>query len=99
VIPEAKLEDTGSADVPNDYYIVEEGHRLLTYVVAPTARVTVLTRGAPATTRIAVAELAQLVKGRNPKHRKLLEPKAGFWIRIASSYPSPVVSLEQQYQP
>jgi len=98
----AKLQDTGSADVPNDYYIVEEGHRLLTYVVSPRARVTVLTRGGAGpigTTRITVAELAQLVKGRNPKHRRLLEPKAGFWIRVSAKYPSPVVSLEQQYQP
>src|SRR5919197_2880929 len=54
----AKREDTGSSDVPNDYYIVEEGHRLLTYVVPATARVTVLTRGRP-TTAITVSELAQ----------------------------------------
>ena len=29
---QAKLEDTGSSDVPNDNYVVEEGHRLLKYV-------------------------------------------------------------------
>src|SRR5258706_15724722 len=29
----AALEDTGSSDVPNDYYIREDGHRLLTYPV------------------------------------------------------------------
>jgi hypothetical protein len=35
--------------VPNDNYRVDEGHRLLTYLVAPGARVTVLTRhGDPA---------------------------------------------------
>ena len=33
----AKLEDTGSSDVPNDNYVVEEGHRLLTYLVPATA--------------------------------------------------------------
>jgi hypothetical protein len=93
----AKLEDTGSNDVPNDYYIVEEGHRLLTYVVSSTARATVLTRRGA--TRVTVAELAQIVAGRNPNHRKLLEPKAGFWIRIGLKFPNPVVSLEQQYQP
>ena len=27
----AKLEDTGSSDVPNDNYVVEEGHRCLLY--------------------------------------------------------------------
>jgi len=29
----------------------------------------------------------------------LLEPKAGFWINVLQTYPSPVVSLDQQYQP
>jgi hypothetical protein len=94
----AKLEDTGSSDVPNDVYVVEEGHRLLTYVVPAAARVTVLTRGRP-TARIAVSELAEIVKGRNPKHRRLLEPKAGFWVRAGFRYPSPVLSLDQQFQP
>jgi hypothetical protein len=94
----AKLEDTGSADVPNDYYIVEEGHRLLTYVVPATARVTVLTGGVQ-TTRITVSELAEIVKGRNPRHRRLFEPKAGFWIQVGARYPSPVLALYQQYQP
>jgi hypothetical protein len=45
----AKLEDTGSSDVPNDYYIVDEGHRLLTYLVPPAAHVTVLTGGTDVT--------------------------------------------------
>ena len=42
----AALEDTGSGDVPNDNYIVEEGDRLLTYLVPTSARVTVLTNDA-----------------------------------------------------
>jgi hypothetical protein len=95
----AKLEDTGSTDVPNDYYIVDEGHRLLTYVVPASARVTILTGGGATSTRITVAELAQIVAGRNPKHRRLSEQKAGYWIRIGNQYPSPVLSLDQQYQP
>ena len=96
----AALEDTGSGDVPNDYYIVEESHRLLTFVVPGSAAVTVLTRGTPGgTTRIGVAELAQIVKGRNPRRRDLLEPRTGFWIRIGAAYPNPVLSLDQQYQP
>src|SRR5438045_2286270 len=41
----AKLEDTGSSDVPNDVYVIEEGHRLLTYIVPTTAQVTVLADG------------------------------------------------------
>jgi hypothetical protein len=94
----AALEDTGSTDVPNDYYVVDETHRLLTYVVRPTARVTVLTRGIHAQ-RITVSELAQIVKRKNPRHRRLMEPKAGFWIRVGDKYPNPVLSLDQQYQP
>lgn len=89
--------------VPNDYYIVDEGRRLLTYLVRASAEVTVLTRGGdPAklgATPITVSELAQIVKGKNPKYRRLTQPKAGFWIRIGDKYPSPVVSLDQQYQP
>jgi hypothetical protein len=88
--------------VPNDYYIVDEGHRLLTFVVARNAHVTVLTRqGSPpiGSTAISVAELAQLLAGKNPNHRRLAEPKAGYWIRIGAKYPDPVTALEQQYQP
>jgi hypothetical protein len=88
--------------VPNDYYIVDETHRLLTYVVPATAHVTVLTRrgaGPIPATAISVSELAQIVKGKNPRHRRLTEPKAGFWIRIGNKYPGPVLSLDQQYQP
>ena len=47
-------------------------------------------------TPITVSELAQIVKGKNPKHRSLLEPKAGFWLRAATDK---VRSLDQQYQP
>ena len=92
----AKLEDTGSSDVPNDYYIVEAGHRLLTFVVRANARVTVLTDGATRT-RVSAAELARVVNGTS--NRRLSEPKAGFWIRIGSKYPNPAVTLDQQYQP
>jgi hypothetical protein len=83
--------------VPNDYYIRDEGHRLLTYRVPASARVTVLTykggiRGKP----ISAAEYAALRAGRNPRHIRLFEPKAGFWIRVATDT---VRSLDQQYQP
>ena len=79
----AKLQDTGSRDVPNDYYIVEEGHRLLTYWVPAATPVTVLMRGA-CTTRTTVAAVAKSV------------PQAGFWIRVRIDT---VHSLDQQYQP
>jgi tRNA G18 (ribose-2'-O)-methylase SpoU len=71
---------------------------LLTFVVLPNAHVTVLTGGA-ARTRISAAELAQIVNGKNPRHRRLSERKAGFWLRIGAKYPNPAVTLDQQYQP
>jgi hypothetical protein len=88
--------EPGSA-VPNDYYIRDEDHRLLTYRAPADVRVTVLTyrsqiRGTP----ITVAELADLLAGENPKHRRLFEPQAGYWIRVATDT---VRSLDQQYQP
>jgi hypothetical protein len=92
----------GCNPVPNDYDIVDESHRLLTFAVKSDARVTVLTRhgtGAIPATAISVGELARIVKGENPNHRQLTEPKAGFWIRIGDKYPNPVLSLDQQFQP
>jgi hypothetical protein len=92
----------GCRPVSNDYYIVDESHRTLTFVVRRDADVSVLTRqgtGPIPTASISVTELAQIVAGKNPKHRRLLEPKAGFWIRIGEKYPNPAVSLDQQYQP
>jgi hypothetical protein len=81
--------------VPNDYYIREDGHRLLTYLIPASAHVGVLT-GGTRTTAITVSELAQIVKGKNPRRRPLSEPKAGFWLRVATDT---VRSLDQQYQP
>jgi hypothetical protein len=53
--------------VPNDNYILEEGHRLLTYLVPDEAHVTVLTKDGDAAqlgaTPITVSELAQIVQG------------------------------------
>jgi len=90
--------------VPNDHYNVEEGHRLLTFVVAAKAPVTILEAGL-SRTRITVSELAQILRGKNPRHRPLLGPLRGFgdgfgfWIRVGDKYPNPVLSLDQQYQP
>ena len=85
--------------VPNDNYRIEEGHRLLTYLVPTDTHVTVLTRqGDPANlgaTPITVTELAQLVNGENPV--KLFEPlDTGVWIRVNIDT---VCTLDQQYQP
>jgi hypothetical protein len=83
--------------VPNDYYIRDEGHRLLTYKIRADARVTVLTyKGGIKGTPITVTEYSKLRAGQNVRHIRLFEPKAGFWIRVA---PDTVRSMEQQYQP
>jgi hypothetical protein len=85
--------------VPNDNYRIEEGHRLLTYLVREDAPVTVLTKhGDPAgfgATPITVSELAQLVNGEKPV--ELFEPlDTGFWIRV---HIDTVCALDQQYLP
>ena len=97
----AKLEDTGSSEVPNDNYVVEEGHRLLTYLVPATADISVLSRtgelpgaGFPSTA-ITASQLAQLVDGKEPV--KLAEPlESGFWMHVNVDT---VCSLQQQYRP
>ena len=83
--------------VPNDYYVREEGHRLLTFFAAPGAHVTVLTNsGNIRSTSVPLAELAAIVKGRNPKQRRLFEPKNAYWIRVAGDR---ALTLDQQYTP
>jgi hypothetical protein len=82
--------------VPNDNYRLDEGHRLLSYLVPATARVTVL-KDSPDGRPITVAQLAQLVAGKNPLSRPLFEPiRTGFWIRVRIDT---VRSLDQQYLP
>jgi len=95
---QAALEDTGSSDVPNDSYVVNESPRAYTYIVPANAQVRVLTAGANLNgTPITVAQLAQLVKGKNPFPKPLFEPiSTGFWISIRNDI---VGSLEQQYHP
>jgi len=85
--------------VPNDNYVVDESHRLLTYLVPADAHVTVLTRhGDPANfgaTEVGVDELAELVGGHKPVD--LFEPlDSGVWIRFDVDT---VCSVEQQYVP
>jgi hypothetical protein len=95
---QAALEDTGSSDVPNDNYVVNESPRAYTYIVSPSADVRVLTTGANLNgTPITVAQLVQLANGRNPFPKPLFEPiSTGFWISIRNDT---VGSLEQQYHP
>ncbi len=92
----AKKEDTGSSEVPNDYYVVNEGRRELTYIVPADARVTVLAQGV-SSRRITVAQLAQLLAGKNPLGHPLFEPlTTGFWMLV---HIDTVRSLDQQYFP
>jgi hypothetical protein len=85
--------------VPNDNYVVEESHRLFTYLVPATTPVTILTRGGdPANlggTPSTVSELEQIVNGGS--HRELFEPlESGVWIRV---HIDTVCSIDQQYRP
>jgi hypothetical protein len=85
--------------VPNDNYRIEEGHRLLTYLVPADTPATVLTRdGDPAAlgaTPVTVEQLAKLVAGGKPV--ELSEPlDTGVWIRV---HVDTVCSIDQQYAP
>lgn len=82
--------------VPNDYYTLDEGDRVLTFLVAPDARGTVLTTGSNlAGTPIGVAQLAKLV-AQGPQ-AKLFEPLgSGTWIRVRNDT---VRAFAQQYRP
>ena len=96
-----QLQDTGYADVANDNYVVEEGHRLLTYILPANAHITVLTReGQPdaagfASTAVTPAQLAELLAGKEPV--KLFEGlSTGFWMQV---HVDTVCSLRQQFRP
>ena len=80
--------------IPNDYYVRDEGHRLLTFRLPARARITVITAGLEAT-RVPVAELARALAGKKTPH-PLFEPKAGFWVRVTGDT---VRGMDQQYQP
>ena len=84
--------------VPNDVYVRDESRRVLSFRVPSAARATVVTHGPGGigAARISVAELAQIVKGRNPKRRPIFGRHLGFWIRVAADT---VRSLDQQYHP
>jgi hypothetical protein len=87
--------------VPNDNYTRDESHKLLTFLVPKTARVTVLTNGGTkgiANTPVTVAEFAQILKGKNPRHRKLFGNAAswGYWALVKIDK---VRSLDAQYHP
>jgi hypothetical protein len=80
----ASLEDTGSGDVPNDTYTRDETHKLLTFLVPTSARVTALTH-ATCSTRTTVAKLA-----------KSTTPRRRFWVQVRIDT---VRSIDEQYHP
>jgi len=87
--------------VPNDNYTRDESHKLLVFKVPLSARATILTNEGTtglSSTQVAIPELAQIIAGKNPKHRKLFgSPKGfGFWSRVSIDS---VRSLDEQYHP
>jgi hypothetical protein len=84
--------------VPNDYYIRNPDHRLLTFKLPANAHVTVLVN--LQTTKVTVTKLAHLLalKAKYPctPYQLRLPCRLGFWLgyRIDT-----VTSLDQQYQP
>jgi hypothetical protein len=99
----AQAEDQGTTCAPsacppvaNDNYVLNADHRLLTYLVPATARVTALTTGVKGTP-ITVAQLAGIVSGKNPLGHPLWEGlDTGVWIRVRIDT---VRSIDQQYHP
>jgi hypothetical protein len=83
--------------VPNDNYRVDEGHRALTFIVAPGVRGTVLTvrGGRFQATTVTVRQLADVVAGKSSL--KLFEPlESGVWILV---HIDQVRTFAQQYLP
>jgi hypothetical protein len=99
----AQAEDQGTTCAPsacppvaNDNYVLNEDHRLLTYLVPAQALVTALTTGIKGTP-ITVAQLAGIVSGKNPLGHPLWEGlDTGVWIRVRIDT---VRSIDQQYHP
>jgi len=89
---------TRGQPVPNDYYIRNTDHKLLSYKLPANAHVTILVN--QKTTKVTVAKLAQLLKTR-PKEcgtpYMLRAPcRLGFWLRYQIDT---VKALDQQFQP
>ena len=79
--------------VPNDYFVVDEGHRLLTYKVPADAKLTVVALG-PKNIPVTIEALAKMVAGKQAA--PWLPIASGFWLR---SHIDTVRSLDQQYRP
>ena len=85
--------------VPNDVYVIDESRRLLTYLVRPTAHVTVLVNNGTGilSTPITVDELSEIVRTGKSSKRKLFESlESGVWMRYRIDT---ACALDQQYRP
>jgi hypothetical protein len=82
--------------VPNDHFILDEGHTTLTFVMPRSTHGTVLTSGANINgTRIDATRLAAIVAAGNTA--KLFESlDSGVWIRVHNDT---VQAFAQQYRP
>jgi hypothetical protein len=82
--------------VPNDYWIRNPDHKLLTYKLPANTHVTILLN--LQTTKVTVAKLAGLLKTAKGCSPYALRPpcRLGFWLRYSVDT---VKALDQQYQP
>lgn len=82
--------------VPNDYYVLDEGHATLTFFLPRGAHGTVLTQPLKFPgTRVTAARLVALV-GQGARAR-LFEPlESGVWLRVNSDT---ITGFAQQYRP
>jgi hypothetical protein len=83
--------------VPNDYWIRNPDHKLLTYDLPANAHVTILVN--LQTTKVSVATLARLLTtatGCAGKYTLRSPCRLGFWMSYSTDT---VKSLDQQYQP
>ncbi len=79
--------------VPNDFFVVDEGDRLLTYRVPADARLTVVALG-PKNIPVTIEALAKIVAG--DQTAPWMPIASGFWLRARIDT---VRSLDQQYRP
>jgi hypothetical protein len=83
--------------VPNDYYIRNPDHKLLTFKLPANAHVTILVN--LQTRKSSVSQLASLLKGKNgcgTKYQLRAPCRLGFWLRYRIDT---VQALDQQFQP
>jgi hypothetical protein len=88
---------------PDDVYQHDLGY-VLTYRVPPNARVLMVAAGRPTPIRVTPAELYSFMRGRDPRHLRLMDPTLkhlGFYVETKPRYPGfdEATRLEQAYHP